>query len=152
MGEEPWSDCLCFICNTPSAYAVFNVLHRPVESKAMSGHPGGMNASINFSIFIGDGSAFGMVTVTLEMASTPLVGDVVEMPCLDCYPRLDFVDGFPFRVEAVHLEPIPHHMIACDIVLATQSHAWRLVERLNQVDADCDVWGWTKTGASWKKY
>ncbi|HEX7439299.1 MAG TPA: hypothetical protein VF319_04315 [Caldimonas sp.] len=27
-----------FICNTPSAYAVISVLHRPVESATLTGH------------------------------------------------------------------------------------------------------------------
>jgi hypothetical protein len=29
---------LCFICNTPSAVMASSVLHRPVESAAISGH------------------------------------------------------------------------------------------------------------------
>nr|WP_315234021.1 hypothetical protein [uncultured Albidiferax sp.] len=110
-----------------------------------------MNASVNFSIFVGDGSAFGMATATVAAAPRPMVGDVVQLACVDCHPELNFVDGFPLTVEAVDVENTPPHILARDVVLATQGDAWRLIEYLLQVGADCDVWGWTKIGATWKK-
>jgi len=87
-----------------------------------------------------------MATLGIESKSPFAVG--CEVPPPENWASLNFVDGVPLRLEQ-ELGAHPGHWLGADVVVATLSEAWLFIEMLEHLDADCDVWGWTKLRGDW---
>lgn len=109
-----------------------------------------MRVTLDFSIFILDGAAFGMATHQLDLARMPGIGEQIPWPGVEL-PDVDVLEGYPLVVDA--LPASAHGMIAMarDVVVASIADAWRLVSILENAGVFCDVWGWTKYNNSWQK-
>jgi hypothetical protein len=109
-----------------------------------------MRVTLDFSIFIRDGAAFGMATHQVDVVRVPGIGEQIPWSGFEL-PDVDVLEGYPLVVDA--LQAIDHGMIAMarDVVVASIPDAWRLVSVLEDAGAFCDIWGWTKYKNSWQK-